>query len=68
VSSSSAGACDVPLPDRKVTARGTASLIAPTANTKITFDASGSPGAQSISLQATGESAITVEKETGYVY
>lgn len=67
-SSASPGACDIALPERTVTARGNAKLVLPAANTTITFDAMGSPGAASFTLQAAGEPAITVERETGYVH
>ena len=74
VSSTSAGACDTPLPslsgsgNYQVTAPGSAALTQPAANTTITFNALGSPGAADITLQVDAEPAITVGKETGYVH
>ena len=66
--------CDTPLPslsgsgNYQITAPGGAALTQPAANTTITFDALGSPGAANITLQVDAEPAITVEKETGYVH
>lgn len=58
--------CDTPL--NQITVRGGATLSQPAANTTITFNALGSPGAADITLQVGTEPAITVTKETGYVH
>jgi MSHA pilin protein MshC len=68
ISVSNGGVCNTLLAERTVTAAGEASLAAPSANTTITFDAMGSPGAASAVVQAAGEQPIVIEAETGYVH
>lgn len=72
VSSTTPGTCDMALPslsgggNYQITAPGNAALTV--SASAITFDALGSPGAADITLQVDTEPAITVEKETGYVF
>lgn len=69
---STAANCDTPLPslsgsgNYRVTAQGNVALVSSSAS--ITFNALGSPGATSITLQVDAEPQITVEAETGYVH
>lgn len=72
VSSTSAGACDIPMPsfsgDGNFQAKTHGSAQLTSSAPVITFNSAGSPGAANITLQVDAEPPIVVSAVTGYVH